>query len=69
MNEIRYIYATIEQDSFGNMVCNGIIDTFEERVGSNYVSIDTYDEFLMLKKMWVGTEWVDNPNYILPLSE
>lgn len=56
----RFYYATINS----NGVCDGLVDTFELRFVPNYVQIESYDLTLVWRKMWTGTEWADNPNYL-----
>lgn len=58
---MRYYYAIVNTDSYGNQICNGLIDTFDAINQDNYIRIDTFDEAL-LGKMWTGTEWAENPN-------
>lgn len=60
MVEARIYYAIIDEAG----VCIGLIDTFEPREGLEYIPIEAYDELMLDRKMWTGSEWVDNPNYV-----
>ena len=58
---MRYYYAILQDDEFGNKICSGTIDTFAEINNEGYMQVvqPTEDN---VGKMWTGTEWVDNPN-------
>lgn len=63
--ENRIYYAVVSLDEFENLICNSVLDTFQTRYGNEYILLQSYDETL-LGKIWTGSEWVDNPNYVLP---
>jgi len=67
--EKRFYYLEVKEDEFGNLICIGILDTFKERAESEYIPVAVYDASFILRKMWTGSEWVDNPNYITPQEE
>lgn len=60
----RLYYAVVKPDGYGNLICSELLDTFQERLGSEFIPIQIYDAFMLDRKMWTGSEWVDNPNYV-----
>ena len=65
----RYCYAILSIDSFGNLICYEVKDVPEEILEEKYIEIDEQDWNNVLLKMWTGSEWVDNPNYIAPQED
>lgn len=59
--EDRIYYAVINHDG----VCIGLLDTYVPHDSSEYVAIGSYDFSLVLRKMWNGVIWIDNPDYII----
>lgn len=58
---MRYYYTITELDEYGNQVCVGTIDTFEEILRDNYIRTEVLATSL-LGKVWTGKEWIENPN-------
>lgn len=50
-------YATIDE----NNICYGISQLSGEVIADNMIELSSYDTTL-LGKMWIGSEWVENPN-------
>lgn len=65
---MRYYYATISLDEFGNQICSGIINTYAEMDIGNVVLIESED-MALIGKMWNGESWVENPNPPIPVVE
>lgn len=61
--ETRYFYAIIDTETG---ICIGTLNTFEVKDGVSYIPIEVYDDTMVGRKMWTGSEWVDNPNYVEP---
>jgi len=57
---MRYKYAIITPDTFGNLICTGTVDTPNPINEQNYL-LDEYPERQM-GKCWIGSAWTENPN-------